>query len=84
MQLNPNFRRLEDVREALELDQGDFALAAGVQPNAYSNWGKRKTGPSVPSAEKFCNQYGLTLDYIYRGTLSGLPHDLAVKLRKAA
>ena len=72
--------RLRAVREALELSQSDVARAIDVRANTYNQWehGKRLIDPLV--ASRLCDQFGVTMDWIYRGNMSSLPHHLAEKL----
>lgn len=72
--------RLRAVREALELSQTDISRAIGVRANTYNQWenGKRLIDPLV--ASRLCDQFGVTMDWIYRGNMSSLPQHLAAKL----
>ncbi len=74
--------RLSLTRRALKLKKSEFAARAGISRTAYHNWepkdGKPPVGrPNVDEATRLCEAYGLTLDWIYRGEPSRLPHDLA-------
>ena len=75
--------RLRAVREALELSQSDVARAIDVRANTYNQWehGKRLIDPLV--ASRLCDQFGVTMDWIYRGNMSSLPQHLAAKLVRA-
>jgi DNA-binding XRE family transcriptional regulator len=73
-------RRLAMGREACGYgkrgDQGRFAKDAGIEPNTYNQWEK---GTSYPRAEHIiplCERHGLTMDWIYREKLPGLPQHL--------
>ncbi len=66
-------RRLEAVRLAeSDLAQRAWAERHGVSPTQCNNWvtGHRRISPDT--AERLCQLYGLTLDFIYRGNLSGI------------
>lgn len=77
--------RLLATRLALGYEkQKDFAAKAGVSPTAYNNWEGAVKRPGVEAAIQLCTAFGLTLDWIYRGDASGLPHGLAIKLLEAA
>lgn len=75
--------RLRAFREALELSQSDLARAISVRANTYNQWenGKRLIDPLV--ASRLCDQFGVTMDWIYRGNMSSLPQHLAAKLVRA-
>lgn len=73
--------RLGVTRRALQLKKSEFADRAKIGRKAYQNWdpkeGKKPVGrPNIDEATKLCNAYGLTLDWIYRGDPSRLPHEL--------
>lgn len=79
-------RRLALMRQVLGLAQGEFALKAGLKPNAYNQYEMGKKRPSIEAALALCDAYDLTLDWIYRGEASGLRYQTveAMKaLRKA-
>jgi transcriptional regulator with XRE-family HTH domain len=65
--------RLELLREAYELSQTEFARRAGIAQNTYNQYAKGKNLPRLDFAERICDEYGVTLDWIYRGDQSGLP-----------
>lgn len=65
--------RLELTRKALKKRPSEFADAAGVARSTYSNWKNGKGRPELTQALKLCAVYGLTLDWIYRGIMEGLP-----------
>jgi transcriptional regulator with XRE-family HTH domain len=73
--------RLKATREALGYSsQKEFADRAGVTTTAYNNWERGKKRPDIESAIRLCTEYALTLDWIYRGDATGLPHGVAVKV----
>jgi DNA-binding XRE family transcriptional regulator len=49
-----------------------WRTAAGIAPTAHNHYEQAKRRPSIDHAIKLCEQYHLTLDWIYRGDLSGL------------
>lgn len=77
-------RRLRDYREALSMNQGEFATSAGLAVNTYNQWEQGKKRPDVAGATKICEVHGLTLDYIYRGKVDGLPVAIWKRLKHAA
>lgn len=74
-------RRLRAAREAMGLTAKELCAAVGIQANRYSQWetGKNLLDPVV--ALQIAERYGISLDYLYRGDLSGLKHSVAAKLQ---
>lgn len=73
--------RLRAAREAIDdLDQKPAAISVNVAPNTWNQWenGKRPADPFAMA--RFCNQYGVTMDWIYRGSMVGLPASLRQKV----
>lgn len=65
--------RLAAVRQSFsELNKKDWAEKNGFNTTQYGNWETGLRRIPVESAEKLCNLYGLTLDFIYRGRRDGL------------
>jgi hypothetical protein len=65
--------RLKAIREAFSnLSQRAWAEKHGFQPTQWNNWEKGIRRIPVDEAEKLCQLYGLTLDWIYRGRRDGL------------
>lgn len=66
-------RRLTAIREGFsDLTQRAWAEKHGFQPTQWNNWEKGTRRIPVESAERLCQVYGLTLDFIYRGRRDGL------------
>lgn len=79
-------KRLALTRTVLGLSQKDFAGAADIAANTYSQY---ESGVSVPALDKLisiCDTHNLTTDWILRGDPSGLPErlKLAIKLTRQA
>jgi transcriptional regulator with XRE-family HTH domain len=72
--------RLRATREALDLNQSQFASGAGIAKNTYNMYEAGNGRPELDKAIQLCERYGLTLDWIYRGIRAGLPYYLAEKL----
>ena len=72
--------RLTISREALGLKPADLCRRAKIQPNAYSQYENGKGRPSLDAARALRRTFGYTLDWIYEGDPSGLPHSLAAKI----
>lgn len=74
-------QRLSITRQALGLKQKQFAERAGLTPSAYNQYETGLYKPSVDAANALCDRYFITLDWIFRGSLSGVPYDLAEAIR---
>lgn len=72
--------RLIATREALGLNQADLCTQAGIARNTYNQWEKGTNRPQLDYAIRPCERFGLTLDWIYRGIPSRLPHEIALSL----
>jgi transcriptional regulator with XRE-family HTH domain len=76
--------RLKTTREALEISAAELCRHIKCKPNRWSQYegGERKITLEV--ANKLCDEYGLSLDWIYRGNPAMLPHALRLKMRQVA
>jgi len=74
--------RLRLTREAMRLQQNEFAERAGIAPTTYNQWEKGKNEPDVGYAIALCDAHHLTLDWIYRGDASGLKYELAELIKR--
>ena len=70
-------RRLRQVRKFLALNQADFGNLIDVGQNTLSSWesGERMIQPKA--LIKLNKLHRVSLDWIYLGDPSGLPHRLA-------
>lgn len=74
-------QRLIATRLALGYDnQVDFCRAAGVGYNTWNNYENARGRPKLDISIQLCVRFNLTLDWIYLGDASGLPHRLAQAL----
>jgi transcriptional regulator with XRE-family HTH domain len=75
-------KRLKALRIAsgYERNQKGFVDLIGIAPNAWSQYEAGTRLPTLDQADKIVVATGVTLDWIYRGNVSGLPHHIAVKL----
>lgn len=65
--------RLAKVRVGFsDLSQKDWAKKHGFSATQYNNWEKGARRITVDEAQRLCDLYGLTLDFIYRGRRDGL------------
>lgn len=70
-------KRLTAIRTAeSKLNQKDWALKHGFSQTQYNNWEKGTRRIPVDEAQRLCNLYSLSLDFIYRGRLNGLPENI--------
>jgi plasmid maintenance system antidote protein VapI len=73
--------RLEQLRNLLsDLTQKEWAEKHGFTPTQYNNWVNGGRRISIDAAIVLCDTYGLTLDYIYRGRVDGVPQTIRVEL----
>lgn len=68
--------RLELTRHAVGLDQQTFAAEAGLKASTYNQYETGKNMPQLAAAHALCDQYRLSLDWIYRGEMSGLSQNV--------
>lgn len=73
--------RLTITREAFGLKQGEFSARAGIGQATYNQYESAKRRPSLEEAQKLVDEYNITLDWIYNGNPSGLPHHIASMLK---
>lgn len=74
-------RRLVLTRRAMdEMRPADLCRRTGIRPNTYSQWEGAKSRPRLDEARLLCRHFGYTLDWIYEGDPSGLPHKLATRI----
>jgi transcriptional regulator with XRE-family HTH domain len=78
--IDPVARRLALVRKILGLTEREFAERAGVLLSRYHHWESGSVPLSLSSAMALCAAHGLTLDWLYRGKILGLPPWLAVEV----
>lgn len=68
------------MREALGLSQAELCRAIGIAPNRWNQFEQGKRRITVDVARRLKKNYGVTLDYIYEGDLSGLPKRIVDEL----
>jgi DNA-binding XRE family transcriptional regulator len=77
-------RRLKLTREALELSAAEVCKRIDCAPNRWSQYEGGQRPITIAVAIAMCEEFGLSLDWIYRGDPQRLPHDLRLKMRQAA
>lgn len=70
-------RRLQQMQLALDLSAAALCRQTGLAQNRYSMYVTGQRRLSLGAAILICDHYGVTLDWLYRGNVSGLPVHLA-------
>jgi transcriptional regulator with XRE-family HTH domain len=73
-------KRLERFRLTMGLNQREFAERHGFNPTQYRNWESGSRRITIDCAALLEERHGLTLDFIYLGRISTLPHNLAIEI----
>lgn len=76
-------RRLVALREAVGLNQAEWGRRLGFEPQKVNNWERGYNRIGIDSAIQICRHTGVTLDYIFLGSMSALPWELAGKIDRA-
>ena len=77
-------RRIDLTREALDITVRDITEETGISKSSWNNYVKGRSRPNVEDAIRFSVRYGVTLDWLYRGDLSGVSYKVATKIRELA
>lgn len=72
------------TREALELRPVEICKLIKIGESSWSMFEKGERRITLAVANKLCDEFGLTLDWIYRANPAGLPHGLRMKMRQVA
>ncbi|WP_233417047.1 helix-turn-helix domain-containing protein [Halovulum marinum] len=64
--------RLRRLRQIHDMDQTTWAKLNGFQRSQYANWDNGQRRIPIEAATVLCERYGVTLDWIYRGSLAGV------------
>lgn len=75
-----NLRR---VRVLFDTNMTRMAAFYGVKTTTWRKWEIGETIPDAGVMAAFCDRYFVTMDWIYRGRLAGLPEDLRLTLYRA-
>ena len=73
-------KHLKMVATVAELSQSEIGRSVKVDPSTVNKWFAGDRLPSVYQMVLFCEAYGCSLDFIYRGSMNGVRRDLAVLL----
>jgi len=76
-------QQFERAMEALNITQADVARALGKSPSLIGNWKRGDNYPDAHLMSVFCDRYNVSMDFIYRGVISGLSKEMADGLARA-
>jgi hypothetical protein len=77
-------RRLRLAIEALGLTQAEVARSFdAVTPPKLGNWLRGDNYPDEYFVKQFCDRYGVTTDWLYRGVVAGVSADVADEIWRA-
>lgn len=74
--------RLRALRKSVADSQADLCRRLGIATNTWNQYERMKGSPDLAHALKIAETLGVTLDWIYFGDPSGLPHWLAIEIGK--
>lgn len=77
-------KRLKMTREAIGISAADLCKRIKVKPNRWSQYESGERRITVAVANKLCDEFDLSLDWIYRANPAQLPHALRLKMPQAA
>lgn len=72
--------RLDALREATNLDKGIFADTVGIDRSSYSKIIKGEKPLKAEMAYAVSVRWGVSMDYLYKGSLDGLPSNLSATI----
>jgi transcriptional regulator with XRE-family HTH domain len=70
-------RRLRDAIKVLGISQTEVGKDLGASPSKIGNWIRGDHYPSEWFVKQFCDRYGITTEWIYRGIVTGMAKRLA-------
>lgn len=73
--------RLRATREALGMTQTEICRAAEIGTSTWNNWENKGWRPGIDEALKLAHAVDISLDWIYLGSLAGVPVDFAQRIR---
>lgn len=75
-------RRLEALRQALNLSRKDFADSFGLDPSSYTKTVDGEKQLRSEAAYIIAERWGVSMDYMFRGRLADLPEHLRESILK--
>lgn len=73
-------RRLDALREATTLEKGIFADTVGIDRSSYSKIIKGEKPLKAEMAYAVSMRWGVSMDFLYKGSLDGLPSNLSASI----
>ena len=73
-------KRLEMTRDALGKSAAEICREIRCKPNRWSQYEGGDRRITLEIADRLCEKYGITLDWIYRNNPSGLPKEILEKV----
>jgi transcriptional regulator with XRE-family HTH domain len=70
-------RRLRAAIKVLGISQTEIGKDLGASPSKIGNWIRGDHYPSEWFIKEFCDRYGITFEWIYRGIVTGMAKPLA-------
>ena len=58
---------LDRLIENQGLSKNEFSKKVGIAPSTISSWYRKNLVPTVPSLEKICDAFGITLSQLFAG-----------------
>ena len=77
-------KRLIRLRTALGINQAELCRQIKCQPSRWNQYESGERQITLPIANKLADEYGATLDWVYRGDPRGLPQQLYTRIQRAA
>jgi ribosome-binding protein aMBF1 (putative translation factor) len=74
-------KRLVATREALGLSAADLCRRIDCKPNRWSQYETGERRITLEIADRLCEEFRLSLDWIYRGDPSALSNTLRLEIR---
>jgi transcriptional regulator with XRE-family HTH domain len=75
-------RNLALLLLAIGRPDAEIARSINISSSKLGNWKRGDNYPDPYAATQLCDRYGATMDWIFRGTLYGMPADLADKIAR--
>lgn len=76
--------RLTVTREALGLSAAELCKRIDCKPNRWSQYESGERKITLEIADRLCDEFGLSLDWIYRANRAMLPDNIRVKIPRIA
>jgi transcriptional regulator with XRE-family HTH domain len=78
--------RLKALPDAFEISDAELCRRIKIGTTAWANYVSMKTKNKLPVhvADRLCEEFNITLDWIYRGKTALIPQEVLAKLRRQA